>query len=105
MSFSIDNLNSSAIALPCFQEKSLLQTGAHSAQSYFPISSQFAGSLEQVEKTQARDSKLFQQPFLEILLLHHRQLLRLHLPPVHRQLPIHPPPDLEHKLFRRMTRQ
>src|SRR5216683_2972946 len=105
MSFSIDNLNSSAISFALFlREVALVDRSSDCSILLSDIEPICWLTLGQVEKTQARDSKLFQQPFLKILLLHHRQLLCLHLPTVHRQLPIHLAPDLEHKLFWRMTR-
>src|SRR6266403_6282956 len=105
MSFSIDNLNSSAINCPGLRKIALVDWSSNRS-VLFPDGEPVCWlTLRQIEKTQARDSKLFQQPFLHILLLDHGQLLRFHLPPVHGQLPIHFAPHLEHELSRRMTRQ
>src|SRR5438128_2113525 len=84
MSFSIDNLNSSAISFVLFYERPL-QTEL-SPPTLFPEDEAVGRSaLGHVEKAQARNSKLFQQPLLHILLFNHCQLLRFHLPPVSRE--------------------
>src|SRR5437667_7505167 len=104
MSFSIDNLNSSAISFVLFYERPL-QTEL-SPPTLFPEDEAVGRSaLGHVEKAQARNSKLFQQPLLHILLFNHCQLLRFHLPPVTRELTVHLAPYLEYKFFRRMAGQ
>jgi hypothetical protein len=43
----------------------------------------------QVKQTQARKTKLFQQPLVQILALDERDLLRSHLAAVHRKLAVY----------------
>src|SRR5580704_4019694 len=57
-----------------------------------------------VVQTQPRQPELFKQPLLQILFFNHGDLLRFHLPPVGRKLPVHFAPDLEHHLFAGVAR-
>src|SRR5271163_712127 len=95
-SFSIDNRNSSDIS-----EDPILRFFAWKEKE---IASGKRAS-GKVVQAQPRQPKFFQQTLLQILFFDERDLFRLHLSPVRRKLPVHLPPDLQHRFFARLAQQ